>query len=262
MSEEQTPKALITGGSSGIGAAFANEFANRGYDLIITGRNEEEITKIAHHIRTEYNSMVEVYILDFSDKIRFNEFLNAVKKDNNIDVLINNAGFGNNAYFSESDPELHQKMTDVHIAAPMQLTHAVLLGMKEKNKGTIINVSSIASFLIMPKSSIYSATKSFLTVFTEVLFMELAKTDILIQALSPGMTHTDFHQKQNNIKVKTKMIQWMQPDEVVKISLKKLNKQRVHCIPGFQAKFFRFLAGVIPKKIFYKLMIHASQNGN
>lgn len=262
MSESFRPKALITGASSGIGAAFARELASRGYDLIITGRRVEEINTIAEHIRNDYNAAVEVHILDFSNKNRFNEFLKTVKKDKHIRVLINNAGFGNHAYFSESDAEMHQKMTDVHIIAPMQLTHAVLPVMKDKNQGIIINVSSIASFLIMPKSSIYSASKSFLTVFTEVLYMELANTNILVQALSPGLTKTDFHQKQDSLSIKTNLIQWMEPEEIVKKALKKLSKRKVNCIPGFQAKFLHFMVAILPKKMFYKLMIYASRSAD
>ncbi len=256
MKNESRKTALITGATSGIGAAFAEEFARRGYDLIITGRRKEKINKLADEMSRKYNINVEVIIIELSNKQEVEKLVEKVKNQN-IDVLINNAGFGIKSSYYESNFEKWERMLDVHVTCPMKLVHAVLPNMKERGSGTIINVSSLSALLFIPENCIYSATKSFLKVFTETLHLELRGAGIRVQALCPGFTKSDFHEKMGMDKsrqVNKGLMKWQTPQEVVDISLKYLEKDKIICVPGFSTRAMVFLLSLLPRSVYNKIV--------
>lgn len=162
--------ALITGATSGIGAAFARKLANQNYDLILTGRREEKINSLAEELRNQYKVKVEVIIAELSDDATVNALVTKIKNLDNLEILINNAGFGVGGKFFQEDITPYEKMISVHVTATMKLTHAALPKMLAQKKGVIINVSSIVGFFPWMRSIVYAATKAFINLFTEALY--------------------------------------------------------------------------------------------
>jgi short-subunit dehydrogenase len=162
-------------------------------------------------------------------------------KANEIEVLINNAGFGLNKSFLESDVASEQQMFDVLVRTPMRLMHAVLPKMKERNSGTVINVSSIAAWIA---GGTYSASKSYLTVLSESLHTELAGTNVKVSALAPGFTRTEFHQRGRMKMNAVPNFMWLKADELVAKSWSDTQKGAAVSIPGWQyvllSSFLRF----------------------
>jgi len=263
MSEHSQKKAVITGATSGIGKAFARVFAEQGCDLIITGRRQEKINRVAGEIRKSYARDVEVILLDLTDADKTEAFIERLQQEKDIEVLVNNAGFGMRYTFTDGEIGTFEDMLKVHSTVPMKLMHAVIPAMKAKGTGAIINVASTAAFFPLPRSAVYSATKSFITVLSEAVHIELKGTGINVQALCPGMTRTDFHSKigkDPNTFYRTKgVMKAMTSEEVVKISLACLKKDKVVCVPGFNYKFLTSIPRLVPKSILYKLAALARQ---
>ncbi|MBA4385181.1 MAG: NAD(P)-dependent oxidoreductase [Anaerolinea sp.] len=248
--------ALITGATSGIGAAFAKRLAHDGYNLIVTGRRKDKITALANELSEAYHVNVEVIIVELSDIVELEALVERIMNQH-IDILINNAGFGINRYFCEEDPGIQEKMVHVHIICPMRLIHAVLPNMISKGNGAIINVSSIGAFLSIPKNTIYLGTKAFLRAFTESLHIELMGTGVKVQVLCPGLVRTDFHEKLGISKAEQKnkgLVRWRSPEEIVDISIKGLKKNEVVCIPGWSTRIRTFLLSILPGRIYYGLI--------
>ena len=249
--------AIITGATSGIGKSFAENLASEGYDLIITGRRKEIIESVASDIKTSYKVNVEVKVLELTNEVELEQFINYIEKKDNIEGLINNAGHGAGDSFTKDLYENQENMIKLHILLATRLSYIVSNKMKKNKKGFIINVSSLAGFNTFPTSAMYCATKGFLISFSQSLAMELAKDNIRVQVLCPGFVRTDFHSKLNmdDKKFKNKgLIKWMIPDEVVKYSLKMIKKPfKVIVIPGHGNRMIYQCLKFIPKKIYYKI---------
>ncbi|MEG0295790.1 MAG: SDR family oxidoreductase [Clostridium sp.] len=249
--------AIITGATSGIGKEYSRLLASKGYNLILVGRRIEIITKVARDIEDEFNVYVETKILDLTNKQSFNNFANEIESRNDIEMLINNAGYGAEASFTEDTFENQDDMVNVHIKATIKLCHIVSKQMKKNKSGKIINVCSLAAFNVFPTSAMYCATKMFLVSFSQSLAMELNKYNIRVQALCPGFTRTDFHAKldMDESKLKSKgIVRWMYPQEVVEYSLSKIDKElKVIIIPGFLNRVTYHLVKFIPKNVYYKV---------
>lgn len=249
--------ALITGSTSGIGAAFARKYASLGYDLIITGRRVDKITQLAEEIRENNGVKVKIINTELSNQDDVDALIEKVKGEN-IHVLVNNAGFGYNTLFQEGDLKLYKNMIDVHVLAPVRLIHAILPEMIQRASGTIINVSSESAFLLIPKNAVYSGTKAFLKNFTEALTLDLKGTGVKVQALCPGLTRTDFHEKMGIKRVKQVnrgFIKWMSPDKVVQKSFNDLAKSKVVCVPGMYEKVLIKVLNFMPRFLYNKLVI-------
>lgn len=248
--------AVITGATSGIGAAYAARFAEEGYDVIITGRRKEKIEAFADRIRKEQGVNVEVVLAELSSKEMVQELVERINI-RKIEILVNNAGFGASRLYQDYNLEVMEQMAKVSVLTPMKLIRAVLPGMIERGSGTVINISSGNAFLVTPKSSVYSGTKAFLKNFTEGLHLDLMSTGIKVQVVCPGFTKTDFHSKMGMDKSKQKdkgLIKWMSPEKVVDISLRDLKKNKVVCIPGLYTKILIKLHNLLPRKIYYNLI--------
>lgn len=257
MNSIERKTACITGATSGIGAAFAKRFAKQGYDLIITGRRKEKIESLSNTLSKENNINVEVIIAELSDAKQLDLLTDKIKKMTNLEILVNNAGFAKENFFHEEDFSTHELMLKVHDLALIKLCHAVLPNMVSKGKGIIINVSSLLAFTPSPTNAMYSASKAFVKLFTESIYLELQGTGVKVQALCPGFTRTDFHEKMGfdkNTFYKDKgMMKAMTPEEVVGISLQYLEKDKVLCVPGGNNKLSRFLLKVLPQAVIYKI---------
>lgn len=252
----ETKTALITGATSGIGAAFARRFAAQGYGLVLTGRREAQLRAVAQEIEAQYRVPVDVVLVELADPAGAPTVLeHAAGKT--VEVLVNNAGFGVNSLFVEGDLASYRAMTAVHVDAPMQLVHALLPGMLARGRGAIINVSSDGAFLLMRKNSVYAASKGFLKTFSEALHLELLGSGVRVQALCPGLTHTDFHEKMGMAKARqqdSRFVHWMSPETVVDASLRALERDQVICIPGTMTRLEVALINRLPRRWFYHLM--------
>ncbi len=256
----QNKIAVITGATSGIGAAYASKFAQLGYDLIITGRRKEKIDANAVLIRHKYNVNVDVILTELSEKEGIKKLIDCIK-EKKIEVLVNNAGFGANSLYQASDLAIMEQLVKVNVIAPMELIHTVLPGMVEREKGTIINISSESVYMIIPKNATYTGAKTFLKSFTEGLYLDLMGTGVKVMAVCPGLTHTDFHEKMGMDKsrqINKGQIKWMSPDEIVDISLREMKKGKVVCIPGKHTKLLTRLLNMMPRKSYYKFMYNFS----
>lgn len=233
--------ALITGATSGIGAAFAKVFAQQKYDLILTGRRAEKIQAFAHELRSKNNINVEVIIAELAVDKDVGVLVEKIKSLKHLEILVNNAGFTKKGgkFHEEDIASFYENMLKVHALATIKLTHAALPHMVANKKGTIINVSSIMAFFPYARQSIYTATKAFVSLFTESIALELKGTGVRIQALCPGLTFSDLHERIGiDIKKLAKKGVWfyrqpMHPEVVVDKSLRCLAKGKVICVPGF-----------------------------
>jgi len=224
--------ALITGATAGIGAQYARLLATEGFDLILVARNKNRLASTARSLNKEFGVKVEVLPADLTKPVQLEKVRKRLSDSMKpIEVLINNAGFGINKSFLVSDLSDEQGLLDVLVTAPMRLTHAVLPIMKERNSGTIVNVSSVASWIA---GGSYSAAKSYLTVLTESLHTELRPTKVKISALCPGFTRTEFHERGRMKMNGLPNFMWLSAEEVVSKSWRDVNAGKVISIPGWQ----------------------------
>ncbi|MEF9951011.1 MAG: SDR family oxidoreductase [Clostridium sp.] len=250
-------KALITGGTSGIGKAFSYRLAEKGYDLIITGRREDILKEVEKDIEDKFSVNVTSIIVDFNKEEEYKDFIEYIESQDNIEFLVNNSGHGAKDTFTRDEYSNQEDMVKVHIIATMRLCHIIANKMKKFNKGYIINVGSIASFNTFPTSGMYCATKGFLASFSQSLALELEENNIRVQVLCPGFTRTDFHMKlkMDESKLKNKgIVKWMTPYQVVDYSLEHINKPlKVIVIPGFGNKIMVYASKFCPRWIYYKI---------
>jgi short-subunit dehydrogenase len=245
--------ALITGATAGIGESFTRLLAGKGFDLVLVARDNKRLHERAKSLSKKYKVEVEVLQADLSipaQLAKVEKRLSNPKKP--IEVLINNAGFGIKDSFLSSKIADEKLLIDVLAKAPMQLMHSVLRQMLDRNSGTIINVSSVASFIA---GGTYSAAKSYLTVHTESLHTELSKTNINISALCPGFTHTEFHQRGKMKMSGLPNFMWLEADRVVSDSWRAAMAGKAICIPGWQYKTLSTIARFGPRPLVRKLGI-------
>ena len=224
--------ALVTGATAGIGGAYSKLLAKDGFDLILVARDKKRLAETAKSLSKEFGIKAEVLVADLT---KANQLAKVEKrlasKVKPIEVLINNAGFGINKSFLDSDIDAEQQLLDVLVTAPMRLTHSVLPLMKQRNSGTIVNISSVASWIA---GGTYSAAKSYLTVFTESLHTELRGSKVNISALCPGFTRTEFHQRGRMKMNGLPNFMWLSAEKVVAQSWKAAKSGKAISVPGWQ----------------------------
>ncbi len=231
--QQQRPgTAFITGASSGIGAAFARALAGAGYNLVLVARREERLRALADELQQGCPVKVEVLAADLSDPVDVERVAVRIAEVPDLDLLINNAGFGTGGDFATLDIRREINMIRLHVEASVALTHAALPGMIARNRGGIINTSSIASLLPMPGNATYGSTKAYLNFFTESLDAELAGSGVRVEALLPGFTYSEFHDVMPVDRGLIPGFLWMPADEVARAGLQGLHEGRKMVIPG------------------------------
>lgn len=245
--------AVITGATSGIGAAFAELFAGEGLDLVVTGRRKEKLFAQSADIEAKYGVRVTPIVCELGDPDELASLIAFVKTIPNISYLINNAGFGLSSRFHEDDIDRQVSMLRVHNEAVLRLTHAAIPAMVARRDGAIVNVSSLASALPLPGNAMYCATKDFLNRFSQALAFELKPHGIRVQALLPGFTHTDFHEDLPGFPPEVRKsrgpVRWMQAATVAKISYRKLRGRKLIVVPGVSNKLLRLIIALTPKAL-------------
>lgn len=240
----------MTGASSGIGEAFARRLASEGNDLTIVARRVELLERLATELCLDCGAAVEAEPADQSLEADISMVAQRTRDAQPLTMLVNNAGFSTAERFIEADLENQKRMICLHNLAALRLAHAALPGMIARGRGSIINLSSIASLIPAPYGAIYDATKAFLIPFSEGLGQELRGTGV--QALCPGYTHTGFHAA---IGVDRNVPEpfWLTPEQVVDASLAALEKGTVVCIPGRKQRLFVSLMFSLQRSLSYRL---------
>jgi short-subunit dehydrogenase len=241
--------ALVTGATAGIGESFSRLLADNRYNLVLVARDLPRLQERAKALEEKFGVKTHVIQADLAT----NEGCQKVEQyisENQIDVLINNAGFGTSKAFTMSTLEIEQQMMDVLVRTPMRLMHVALPLMKQRNNGVIINVSSVAGYIA---GGSYSASKSYLTVLSESLHTELAGTNVKISALCPGFTRTEFHQRGKMSMKALPNFMWLTSDYLVEQAWKDAMKGEAVSVPGWQYKLLVLIVHAVPRSIVRKV---------
>src|SRR4051794_27212893 len=185
--------AVVTGGAGGLGSTFANKLAERGFNLLLIDRRPQQLEQVCKSITARYGTSAEPFVADLCEREQVKRLATRLEQTPDVDVLVNNAGFGTIDYFVDTPARYVIDMIDVHVVAPTMLSRAVLPGMMRRNRGAIINVSSMAAWFQSAGNVHYGSTKCFLAMFALSLHQELRGTDVQVQALCPGFIRTEFH---------------------------------------------------------------------
>jgi short-subunit dehydrogenase len=241
--------ALVTGATAGIGESFTRLLAANNYNIVLVARDIQRLEERALDLELKYKVATKVIQADLASESGckvIEEFI----AHNQIDVLINNAGFGLNKAFTMSSLQSEQEMMDVLVRTPMRLMHTVLPGMKERNRGVVINVSSVAGYIA---GGSYSASKSYITVISESLNTELAATNVKVSALCPGFTRTEFHQRARMSMKGLPNFMWLNSDDLVRRAWTDALKGEAVSIPGWQYRFLTFVIQTLPRTLIRKV---------
>lgn len=237
--------ALITGASAGLGRAFAVELARRGHDLVLVARNRDRLEELATELQREYAVATEILPADLADRDQTEQVAQRLRDlDRPVDLLVNNAGFGIGRSFSRGDLADEERALDVMVRAVLVLSHAAAGAMRTRGHGGILNVSSVASFAVM---GTYSAIKSWVTVFTEALSVELAGTGVRATAVCPGFVHTEFHDRASMNMSALPDALWLDADQVVTGALRDLDAGRAVSVPSATYKAVTAGLRVVPR---------------
>ncbi|MBC6468214.1 SDR family NAD(P)-dependent oxidoreductase [Actinomadura alba] len=236
------PTALITGATAGIGAAFARRLAADGFDLVLLARDEPRLAGAAEEHRAKYGVAVEVLVADLSteDGLRAAEGRAAA----GVDLLVNNAGFGNKGRFLDVPLADELTMLKVHCEAVLRLTHAALPGMIKRGRGGVINVASVAAFF---SRGTYGASKAWVVGFSEGVGNDIAGTGVNVMALCPGFTHTEFHDRAEMDMSGLPGFMWLDADEMTDAAVRDFRRGVRVSVPGAQYKAIVGLGRLVPR---------------
>lgn len=248
-------KAIITGASSGLGKDFAYLLSEKGYDLILVARDEKKLNLLKKELKTD----VQIFSLDLSNEENCFKLYEDLKNEN-IDIIINNAGFGIFGSFLETDLKRELNMIDLNIKCLHILTKLFLGKFKRENKGYILNVASSAAFMSGPLMSSYYATKGYVLKLTEAIYEELRreKSNVKISVLCPGPVNTNF----NNVAGVLFSLSSLSSEYVTKYALNKMFKGKTVIIPGLKMKIGVFLIRLVPRKLLLKIAYHIQNAKN
>ena len=240
------PLAVITGASSGIGMVFARRLAPD-HDLLLVARRQDRLAALAAELTARHGSVVGVIVADLTNAADLAVVADRIAAEPNLALLVNNAGFGYRAAFWEGDLNVIEDMHRLHVMAIVRLTHSALRVLVARDRGAVINVASVASFAQRPGSASYGATKSWLSTFTEGLYLDLKKAGsaVAVQALCPGFTYSGFHDgmAEDRHRIAPAAF-WLTADRVVDDSLRALARGTLFVVPGWR---YKLLIGVLTK---------------
>jgi short-subunit dehydrogenase len=239
---------LITGPTSGLGAAFARRLAADKHRLVLVARDEQRLAACAAELRAEYGTESEVLPADLATEDGIAAVESRLREAGRpVDVLVNNAGFGNSGTFLDTPLDEELRMLRVHCEAVLRLTAAASTTMRERGRGTVINVASVAAF--MPRGT-YGASKAWVVRFTEGAARELSGSGIRFLALCPGFVRTEFHQRAGMHAENLPSFAWLDADKVVTAALRDLARGKLVSVPDPRYKVAVALARHVPPQAF------------
>ena len=244
------PIALVTGASFGIGECIARLLAERGHDLVLVARDASRLEALAKELEGSFGAKTQVLPADLTDTEQLAS-VEARCHDGGapIDMLVNNAGFGTFGPLHTLDIDTEVRQIQLNVVALVRLTHAAATGMVARGRGGILNVSSLAGFQPGPANATYSATKAFVTSFTEAVHEELKGTGVNVTVLCPGFTHTGFQAVANAPAEAVPGFMWQEAEPVAREGLDALAKNKAIAIPGGLNKVLGSFSMVTPHAI-------------
>jgi short-subunit dehydrogenase len=245
MSEVPFGSALVTGASSGIGAAIADELGRRGVRTIVVARRRDRLEELA-----ERHDGFEVIVADLTTDAGQQSVAERISDDANpIDLVVNNAGFGTAGSFHELDPARLAREIELNVAALTRLSHAALAAMVPRRRGWLLNVSSVAGFQAAPRLAVYAATKAFVTTLTEGLHEEARGTGVHVTTLCPGLTRTEFQQvsSPDGALEHYPGLLWMSAEQVARTGLDDVIAGKALSVPGLVYKTMVTTSGLAPR---------------
>lgn len=251
---------LITGASAGLGKDFARLFAAEGANVILTARRADRLESLAVAIRVDHGVETRVIPADLSEPGAAKSLVEAATADGaDIDVLVNNAGFGSMGPFADMPYESQSGMVQVNVTALVELTHLVLPGMIRRGEGGILNIASTASFQPGPFMATYFATKAFVREFSEGLAEEVRRQGIHVSCLCPGPTATEFGDTEHMQLSAARQLSFMASEPVARAGIEGLRRNRTVVIPGALNKLGRFGAWLVPNALIRKIIAGAQR---
>jgi short-subunit dehydrogenase len=227
--------ALVTGASSGIGAAIAAELASRGYSLTLAARREERLRSLATELASDHGVEAEIVACDLGDPAERDRLQDELRgRGRSVEVLVNNAGFGHQADFATSPRERMVEMVRVNVEAVTDLTSRFLGPMVEKGRGSVINIASTAAFQPLPGSAVYAASKAFVLSFSEAIRTELRGSGVTVTAVCPGPVKTEFTEVAGvgGVEERTPGAVWMSAEEIARHAVDGAQHDRRVVVPG------------------------------
>ncbi|HZD99909.1 MAG TPA: SDR family oxidoreductase [Micromonosporaceae bacterium] len=245
---------MITGATSGIGAAFARQLAAQGHRLVLVARDTERLTAVADELSAKHHVDTAVLPADLATAAGcgpVEERLAAL--DDPIDLLVNNAGVTLNRSFLKSTADDEERLLGLNVHAVMRLTHAALPGMVARRHGGIINVSSASGFAAVMPGSTYPASKAWVMHFSEAIGLAVRQYGVRVMALAPGYTRTEFHNRAGIDMTKTPPWLWLEADEVVRDGLRDLSRGRLVSVPDWKYKTAVFAMRHAPRRLLHRV---------
>lgn len=252
MSQETV---LITGASSGIGRALARQFAADGSRLVLTARREEMLRSLADELHTNHGTPATVIPLDLSETDAPGRLLEQVTNAGmQVDVLVNNAGFGQFGQFRDISVDRQLDMIQLNVAALVQTTHLFLPAMLERRNGVILNLGSTAAFQPGPNCAVYYATKAFVLSFSEALWSEVRGCGVHVACLCPGPTTTEFGEQSGMDKTRIFRLNSMHVDDVARAGFRAVRKRKRLVIPGLVNQILAGSVRFTPRRVILDVM--------
>jgi uncharacterized protein len=227
--------ALVTGASSGIGAAIASELASRGFSLVLAARREERLRSLATELTSEHGVGAEIIAADLGDEAERDRLQSElVGGGRSVEVLVNNAGFGHQADFARSPRERMVEMVRVNVEAVVDLTSRFIGPMVERGRGSVINIASLGAFQPLPGSAVYGASKAFVLSFSEAIRTELRGTGVTVTAVCPGPVRTEFMAAAEvpGVEDRTPGIVWMSAEDIARHAVDGAAHDKRVVVPG------------------------------
>ena len=238
--------ALVTGGTSGIGHAFARELADRGYDLVLVARDEARLAEVAAELTARHGVTVETIAADLAVRADVDRVAVRIEDaERPVDMVVNNAGFGIHGSLLDPDVAIHERALDVMCLAVLILSGAAGRAMKQRGRGSIINIASSAAIITTGN---YSAVKAWALNYTESLAVELRGTGVTVTGVMPGWVHTEFHQRAGIRAGKLPEWVWISADDVAREALDANAAGKVISIPGGRWNAAVNAARLIPRR--------------
>lgn len=242
--------AVVTGAASGFGYEFSKLLAGDSYDLILIGKNGPELLKVKHELENKYAVTINVIDHDLSKPGSATAIYSLIRQYN-IDVLINNAGFGFSGFFAETNWKYEEEMIHLHVLTLTHLTKLVLADMITRGSGRIMNVSSVAAFQAGPLMAVYYATKAYILLFSEALANEVKGTGVTVTVFCPGQTATNFQKtvaEYSNLKLSDTGMFMADPIRIAKIGYKAMLAGKSVSVPGLINRMIVQMNRIMPRK--------------
>lgn len=249
------PTALVTGATAGIGAEFARQLAAAGNDLILVARNSSRLQSSQASLAAEFGVGVEVLSADLCTESGCDAVAaRVIDAQRPVDVLVNNAGFGMYQRFGLAELADEERQLDLNVRAVMRLSHAAVRAMTGRGSGRIINISSVAGFVPRGGNATYSASKAWVTMFSEALAVQLAGSGVSVTAVCPGFTRTEFHERASADMSHVPGRMWLEPKTVVAEGLADAARGRPVSVPSRKYKLLVSATRTLPRPLLRKIM--------